>query len=128
MLSGTHEFLDVSSARPLTLPEELWRALSPAEQAVYRRAEALLDSFSARRNIALSRLLEQGPRAEVMRALHVLGGMELIHMEPGDRGPVVELRALPDEHVPVTGPDGKKRWLFVARPVNDPELEASQLN
>lgn len=128
MLSSAPEVLEGSRARPLTLPEELWGALSPAEQAVYRRAETLLESFELRRNISLSRLLEQGPRAEVMRALHVLSGMDLIHMEPGDEGPIVELRALPDEHVPLTGPDGKKRWLFVARPIDDPEFEPSQVN
>jgi hypothetical protein len=128
MLSSIHELTNVTTARPLTLPEELWIALSPAEQAVYRRAEGLLETFSLRRSIALSRVLEQGPHAEVMRALHVLSGMELIHMEPSERGPIVELRALPDEHVPITGPDGKKRWLFVARPLVAPEFEKSTVN
>jgi hypothetical protein len=113
---------------PLTLPRELWVKLSPAEQAVYRRAEALLDSFTLERSIPLSRLLQQGPRAEVLRALQVLGTMELVEVAPEDEGPTVTLRAVPDEHVRVTGPDGQERWLFVARPLEAPEIEPSLLN
>jgi hypothetical protein len=113
---------------PLTLPKELWASLSPAQQAVYRRAEALLDVFSLERSVGLSRLLEQGPRAEVLRALQVLGGMALVEIEAGDQEPVVTLRALPDEHVQVTGPDGRPHWIFVARPLNPPSVDPKLLN
>ncbi len=113
---------------PLTLPRELWAKLSPAEQAVYRRAEALLDSFTLEQTVPLARLLQQGPRAEVLRALQVLGTMELVEVEPEDSGPTVTLKALPDEHVRVVGPDGQERWLFVARPLEAPEIDPALLN
>jgi len=118
---------DVSSL-PLTLPSELWKALSPAQQAVYSRAEALLDVFTTSRVVALSELVEQGPRAEVMRALQVLGSMSLVEIEPGDDGPTVTLRAVPDEHVRVRSPDGSPRWIFVARPLEAPSIDAEDLN
>jgi hypothetical protein len=116
------------SALPLTLPSELWKALSPAQQAVYSRAEALLDAFTTSRVLALSELVEQGPRAEVMRALQVLGSMSLVEIEPGDDGPTVTLRAVPDEHVRVRSPDGSPRWIFVARPLEEPAVDAADLN
>jgi hypothetical protein len=117
-----------SKRLPLTLPKELWTALSPAQQAVYRRADALLDAFSAERVVTLSRLLEHGPRAEVMRALQVLASMSLVEIEPGDKGPTVTLKAVPDEHVKIPGPDSRPRWIFVARPLDPPSIDPADLN
>ncbi|MFZ5889577.1 MAG: hypothetical protein ACOY0T_00780 [Myxococcota bacterium] len=117
-----------ASRLPLALPEELWASLSPAQRAVYRRAEALLDVFSFEREISLSRLLSQGPRAEVLRALQVLGSMSLVDIEGDEDDANVTLRALPEEHVRVTGPDGRPRWVFVARPIEAPEIDSASLN
>ncbi|HYO96647.1 MAG TPA: hypothetical protein VER33_19175 [Polyangiaceae bacterium] len=118
------------AALPLTLPRELWVSLSPAQQAVYRRAESLLSVFNLSRSAGLSQLLAQGPRAEVLRALQVLGGMSLVDIESedSDAEPTVTLRALPDEHLRVIGPDGKPRWIFVARPLDPPNVDSSSLN
>jgi hypothetical protein len=117
-----------SARLPLAMPEELWASLSPAQRAVYRRAEALLDIFSFERQVSLSRLLSQGPQAEVLRALQVLGSMSLVDIEEDDDDASVTLRALPDEHVRVTGPDGRPRWVFVARPLEAPEIDRELLN
>lgn len=125
----TQEILTASRGPlPLTLPGELWASLSPAQQAVYRRAEALLDMFSLSRKVLLSRLLAQGPRAEVLRALQVLGGMALVDIEAGEEEPSVTLRATPDEHVRFTGPDGKTRWIFVSRPIDPPAIDPISTN
>jgi hypothetical protein len=113
---------------PLTLPRELWTTLSPAQRAVYRRAESLLDQFTVSRRVTLAQILSQGPRAEVLRALQVLGGMSLIEVDSGDDEPWVTLLALPDEHVRFTGPDGKTRWIFVARPIDPKQVDSTQLN
>src|ERR1041384_8226017 len=118
IMRPTQEKATVSlGSLPLTLPRELWLTLSPAQRAVYRRAESLLDQFSFSRRVALAQILSQGPRAEVLRALQVLGGMSLIEVDAGDDEPWVTLLAVPDEHVRFTGPDGKTRWIFVARPI-----------
>ncbi len=125
----TQESFAVTPGRlPLTLPRELWVTLSPAQQAVYRRAESLLDLFSVSRAVALSQILSQGPHAEVLRALQVLGGMSLVEIEPGDDEPTVTLRAMPEEHVRVVGVDGKPRWIFVARPLDPPAVDPLNLN
>jgi len=128
MATTQESFAAVPGLLPLTLPQELWVTLSPAQQAVYRRAEALLDVFSITRSVALSSVLAQGPHAEVLRALQVLGGMSLVEVEPGEDEPTVTLRALPDEHVRVVGVDGKARWIFVARPLEAPEIDPQNLN
>ena len=58
----------------------------------------------------------------------VLDGMSLVSIDATENGPVVTLIALPDEHVRLVGPDGQTRWLFVARPLDPPEVDAAQLN
>ena len=83
-----------SARLPLAMPEELWASLSPAQRAVYRRAEALLDIFSFERQVSLSRLLSQGPQAEVLRALQVLGSMSLVDIEEDDDDASVTLRGV----------------------------------
>ena len=128
MATTQESFAAVPGRLPLTLPRDLWVSLSPAQQAVYRRAEALLDLFSVSRTVPLSSVLAQAPHAEVLRALQVLGGMSLVEIEAGDDEPSVTLRALPDEHVRVVGLDGKARWIFVARPLDPPEVDPQFLN
>lgn len=113
---------------PLTLPRELWVELSPAQRAVYERAESLLEEFVEARRMSLAQVLAQGPRAEMLRALQVLGGMSLIEVESAGDEAWVTLQAVPDEHVRFIGPDGKTRWIFVARPVDPKEVDAGQLN
>lgn len=128
-MRSTQEKTPAASGRlPLTLPRELWVTLSPAQRAVYRRAESLLNQFNVSRRVTLAQILAQGPRAEVLRALQVLGGMSLIEVEAGDDEPWVTLLAVPDEHVRFTGPDGKTRWIFVARPLEPKEVDSRQLN
>lgn len=128
MATTQESFAAVPGPLPLTLPRELWVSLSPAQQAVYRRAEALLDLFGVTRSVPLSSVLAQGPHAEVLRALQVLGGMSLVEVEAGDEEPTVTLRAMPDEHVRVVGVDGKARWIFVARPLDPPQVDPQNLN
>jgi hypothetical protein len=54
--------------------------------------------------------------------------MNLVEVEPGERGPLVRLLALPEDHVRVVGPDGRVRWVFVARPLDAPEVAVENLN
>jgi hypothetical protein len=128
MPSTQEKQAELSGHLPLTLPQELWLTLSPAQRAVYQRAETLLDRFVAAGRITLSEVLTQGPRAEVLRALQVLGGMSLIEVEAGDDEAWVTVLAVPDEHVRFVGPDGKTRWIFVARPLEPKEVDAHRLN
>lgn len=123
-----YEKQDSPGQLPLTLPLELWSSLSPAQRAVYQRAESLLEHFATAHKVSLALILDQGPRAEVLRALQILGGMSLIEVETGEDEAWVRLLAVPDEHVSFVGPDGKTRWIFVARPLDPKKVDPSQLN
>jgi hypothetical protein len=65
---------------------------------------------------------------EALKGLEVLDGMDLVRVEPSDSGPSVTLLALPEDHVRIRGLDGKVRWVFVARPLDEPEVPPSALN
>ena len=40
----------------------------------------------------------------------------------------VSLVATPEEHIGVRFPDGRVRWIFISRPVIEPNLEREELN
>ena len=112
---------------PLTLPEELWSKLDEPAQARYRQAQEALDVL-AMRGVAAPHTLCQalGVEAdELLAIVRLLEGMSLVAV---DVGPTVKLLALPDEHVRVVGPDGKVRWIFVARPMVAPDVDPATLN
>jgi hypothetical protein len=54
--------------------------------------------------------------------------MNLVAMGVDGQQLLVRLVAVPEEHVPVTGPDGTVRWLFVARPLEEPRVDPSLLS
>jgi hypothetical protein len=54
--------------------------------------------------------------------------MSLVHVDQGEPEPSVTLRALPESHVRIVGPDGRPRWVFVARPLDPPSIDPSELN
>ncbi len=117
-------------ALPLGLPTELWAEMSEEHRAACTSAAALLAAFGTKRTASLRSVgrragLEVG---DALAGLRVLDGMSLVEIESGDRGPIVTLLALPEDHVRVIGPDGAVRWVFVARPLDAPEVAAEDLN
>jgi hypothetical protein len=92
----------------------------------------LLDTFSPDPESAqsLEDLVEKsGDDAdEVLSALRLLDTMALVNVEASEDGPVFSLRATPEEHVRIKGPDNKPRWVFIARPVEPREVDPSTLN
>ena len=117
---------------PLALNQELWDSLTPTQQALFERADHLLDTFSPHPEAAqsLEDLVEKsGDEADdVLSALRLLDTMALVRVESSDAGPVFSLRATPEEHVRINGPDNKPRWVFIARPVEAPDVDPSTLN
>jgi hypothetical protein len=115
---------------PLTLPVELWQTLGPETQTAYRRAEELLDAFSGENKLSVGEL---GARSNLSTE-SVLGGLEvlersaLVTIEGSRNGPLVTLIAVPEAHIPVRGPDGVIRWLFVARPLEPEHVSERELN
>jgi hypothetical protein len=117
---------------PLALSQELWDALTPTQQALFQRADSLLDTFTPDPEApqSLDDLVEKsGDDADdVLSALRLLDTMALVNVESSDEGPVFSLRATPEEHVRIKGPDNKPRWVFIARPVEPREIDPSSLN
>ena len=117
---------------PLALSPELWEALTPTQQELFQRADHLLDVFSPDPEDAqsLDDLVEKsGDDADdVLSALRLLDTMSLVNVESSDEGPVFSLRATPEEHVRIKGPDNKPRWVFIARQVEPREVDPSTLN
>lgn len=117
---------------PLALSQELWEALTPTQRELFQRADHLLDAFTFAPEVSqsLDDLVEQsGDDADdVLSALRLLDTMALVHVESSEDGPIFSLRATPEEHVRITGPDNKPRWVFIARPVEPREVDPSTLN
>jgi len=115
---------------PLTFPSEVWEAMSTEYRAACESAQALLDAFGSDRRLALRDARRRTAMGldEALRGLEVLKGMDLIDVEPSESGPSISLRARPEGHVRITGLDGKARWVFIARPLDEPDVAVSDLN
>lgn len=117
---------------PLALSQELWEGLTPNQRELFQRADHLLDAFTfePRATQSLEDLVEKSgdDEDEVLSALQLLDTMALVNVESSDEGPVFSLRATPEEHVRIQGPDNKPRWVFIARPVEPREIDPSLLN
>ena len=115
---------------PLTIPSELWSRIEPEQRERCLAAERLLGAFGEERELALSELASRSRETTdvALGGLQVLAAMALVSVEAGADGPVCTLRAIPDEHVRFVGPNGRPQWLFVARPLDPPEIEGAELN
>jgi len=102
----------------------------PYPYAAQVAAQRVLGAFAGDRDLDLSDLAERLAEEpeDVLSGLHVLDAMSLVTSEESGDGPRFHLRALPDEHVRFIGPNGRTQWLFVARPLDPPEIEAASLN
>jgi hypothetical protein len=116
--------------RPLGFPAELWAEMSEEHRAACTSAQALINAFGSKRTVALYSMSRRAGLAtdEALEGLRVLDGMDLVRIQPGERGPIVTLVATPEEHVRIIGPDGGVRWVFIARPLDAPEVEPHELN
>jgi len=115
---------------PLTFPAEVWAAMPAEYRTACENAQALLEGFGAERTLALREVRRRVglEMDEALRGLEVLDGMQLVEVEASEAGPRVTLLAVPEEHVRIIGIDGQVRWVFVARPLDAPELDADELN
>lgn len=123
-------FQALATSRPLGFPPELWAEMSEHHRSACTSAQALIGAFGAERTFSLR---NAGRRAglsmsEALEGLRILDGMDLVSVEAGDTGPVVTLLALPEDHVRIVAPDHSVRWVFIARPLDAPEIEPENLN
>jgi hypothetical protein len=131
-MTAPHFQASSSEKLPLALSQELWDALTPTQQALFQRADHLLDTFTPYPDSpqSLEDLVEKsGDDADdVLSALRLLDTMALVTVEASEEGPLFSLRATPEEHVRIQGPDNKPRWVFIARPVEPREVDPRSLN
>jgi hypothetical protein len=129
---ATPEIPSAQDKLPLALSPELWEALTPTQQALFERADTLLDVFTPdpESSHSLEDLVEQSgaDTDDVLSALRLLDNMALVSVEPSEEGPIFSLRATPEEHVRIQGPDNKPRWVFIARPVEPRDVDPNSLN
>lgn len=117
---------------PLRFPKERWQTLDAEERQELTYAQLVLESLQpipvrTLRALVADTQLEQdviGP------ALGVLDDLGLICWddEADDNDLLVKLIATPDEHLQVQLPDGEMHWIFIARPLEDPNIPKQQLN
>jgi hypothetical protein len=115
---------------PLTIPAELWEALPEAQQRVYRGAQWVLDALWTEHELSFATIVDRtgfSPE-ESLKAVQALDAMNLVSFAPAPDDVLVQLVAIPDEHVRFVGPDGEPRWVFIARPLEAPEIEKRYLN
>src|SRR4051794_38679227 len=99
--------------RPLGFPAELWAEMSVDHRSACTNAAALLGAFGERRTVSLRSVSERAglDLSDALAGLRVLDGMNLVEVEAGEKGPILKLLALPEDHVRIVGPDGAVRWV-----------------
>jgi len=130
MQTEPREVREAGGIPPLTLPRELWVKMSSEHQQACQSAASLLEIFSAETAVLLRDLFTRSKLGadQSLAGLRVLQGMDLVNVEATEDGPIVQLVAVPEEHVRLVGPDGQVRWLLVSRPLEPPDVDPKSLN
>lgn len=115
---------------PLAFPHSRWSSFGVEDQARFNRAQCILDAIGDRvpRNVfALHEDtgLDDGELGEALALLEDLG---LVELDEFEEELSVALVATPEEHIGVRFPDGQIHWVFVSRPVVEPDVPLEELN
>lgn len=117
---------------PLRFPKNRWENLDSEEQHRLANAQILLDALRSAPLRTLQALVSDTEldQEAMGPALGVLDDLGLITWddEAGDDDLLVKLIATPEEHLAVRFPDGETRWIFIARPLVEPEIPRSRIN
>lgn len=120
----------VRRSLPLALPEALWVQLTDTERAIYSGAQCIIEGLQRGPEFGEGRLdnVDTDESELVLGALHLLEEMGLVRVQEDGEELGLTLLALPEEHIPVHAPDHSVRWLFVSRPLREPEWGEFDLN
>ena len=116
---------------PLAFPMARWLSFDLEERSRFNRAQLVLDAMevTAPRTVgALAR--DTGlEHHDLGEALALLEDLALVEFDDDEgRELSVSLVATPEEHIGGRFPDGRVRWIFISRPVIEPELAREELN
>jgi len=120
-----------SDSLPLAFPMARWLSFDVEERSRFNRAQLVLDAMeSTAPNTVGALARETGlEHQDLGEALALLEDLALVEFADDDgRELCVSLVATPEEHIGVRFPDGRVRWIFISRPVIEPELAREELN
>jgi hypothetical protein len=122
-----------SEALPLAFPMARWQSFDVEERSRFNRAQLVLDAMEV--EVTAPRSVEALARDtglehhDLGEALALLEDLALVEFEDDEGQELsVSLVATPEEHIGVRFPDGRVRWIFISRPVIEPNLEREELN
>jgi MarR family len=116
---------------PLAFPMARWLSFDVEERSRFNRAQLVLDAMEAEAPNSVGTLARETglEHQDLGEALALLEDLALVEFADDDgRELSVSLVATPEEHIGVRFPDGRVRWIFISRPVVEPELAHEELN
>src|SRR3954470_23258254 len=121
----------VTENLPLAFPMARWLSFDVEERSRFNRAQLVLDAMEATAPNTVGALARDTglEHQDLGEALALLEDLALVEFADDDGSELcVSLVATPEEHIGVRFPDGRIRWIFISRPVVEPDLTREELN
>jgi hypothetical protein len=116
---------------PLAFPLARWLSFDVEERSRFNRAQLVLDAMEVTASRTVGALAQDTglEHHDLGEALALLEDLALVELEDDEGHELsVSLVATPEEHIGVRFPDGRVRWIFISRPVVEPDLAIEELN
>ena len=121
----------VAENLPLAFPMARWLSFDVEERSRFNRAQLVLDAMETSAPNTVGALARDTglEHQDLGEALALLEDLALVEFAEDDGSELsVSLVATPEEHIGVRFPDGRVRWIFISRPVVEPDLTREELN
>jgi hypothetical protein len=121
----------VAESLPLAFPMARWLSFDVEERSRFNRAQLVLDAMETTAPNTVGALARDTglEHQDLGEALALLEDLALVEFADDDGSELsVSLVATPEEHIGVRFPDGRVRWIFISRPVVEPDLTREELN
>ena len=121
----------VAENLPLAFPMARWLSFDVEERSRFNRAQLVLDAMETTAPNTVGALARDTglEHQDLGEALALLEDLALVEFADDDGSELsVSLVATPEEHIGVRFPDGRVRWIFISRPVVEPDLTREELN
>lgn len=129
--AGELERVTTEKNLPLAFPMARWLSFDVEERSRFNRAQLVLDAMETSAPNTVGALARDTglEHQDLGEALALLEDLALVEFADDDGSELsVSLVATPEEHIGVRFPDGRVRWIFISRPVIEPELTREELN
>lgn len=129
--AGELERVNTEKNLPLAFPMARWLSFDVEERSRFNRAQLVLDAMETSAPNTVGALARDTglEHQDLGEALALLEDLALVEFADDDGSELsVSLVATPEEHIGVRFPDGRVRWIFISRPVIEPDLSREELN